>query len=99
MNRFDQQWQKLTTLARQADDTRDVAAPYGFATRVAARAMLAQPASPWEVFERVALRGLVVAGVMGVAAFAFNFSATFGSDPWDDYAASDIVAAEMLDLS
>ncbi len=95
MNRFDHQWQKLTTLARQADDARDVAAPYGFATRVAARATTLPPASPWESFERFATRGLFVAGALGVAAFAFNFT-TSKSEPWEEYAGADIVAA-MID--
>ena len=97
MNRFDQQWQKLTTAARQARDDREAAAPYGFALRVTARAT-AQPArAPWASFERFALRGLMVAATLGVAAVAFNYSA-FLSDQPDEYAATDTVG-DLLDFS
>lgn len=97
MNRYDQQWHKLTQLARQADDARDLSAPYGFATRVAAQAAGLPPSSPWASFERFALRGLLVAGALGVGAITFSFSAS-SSEPWEDYAGADIVAA-VLDLS
>lgn len=97
MKRFDQQWHSLTQLARQAGDARDVSAPYGFATRVAAQAAVLPPLTPWAAFERFALRGLLVAGAFGVAAIAFNFTAS-PSEPWEDYAGADIVAA-VLDLS
>jgi hypothetical protein len=96
MNRFDHQWQRLTARARESADIRETAAPYGFATRVAAQ-MTTLPATPWEAFERFATRGLFVAGALGLAAVIFDFSAT-KVDPWDEYPASDIVAA-MLDLS
>jgi hypothetical protein len=96
MNRFDHQWQKLTALARSAGDEREAAAPFGFATRLAAHAGLA-PATPWAAFERFALRGLLVAAVFGVAAIAFNFS-TMLTESADEYAATDTVG-EMLDLS
>jgi len=97
MNQFDQQWQKLTTLARKAADTRDVAAPYGFAVRVAARAATLPAAPPWALFERFAFRGLMVAAVFGVGAMALGFSSIL-SEPADDYASTDTVA-EILDLS
>jgi hypothetical protein len=97
MNHFDQQWQKLTALARQAPEARDVVAPPGFATRVAARAATTAADSPWAVFERFALRGLVVAAVCGVAAIALNYSA-FTSEQSDEYPATDTVS-ELLDLS
>ena len=97
MNRFDHQWQKLTALARQAPDDRDTALPPGFATRVAARVASTPAGNPWAVFERFALRGLVVAAAFGVAAMALNYS-TFTSEPSDDYATTDTVS-ELLDLS
>jgi len=97
MNRFDHHWQKLTALARQAPDERTAAAPPGFATRVAARAALAPADSPWAVFERFALRGLVAAAACGVAAIALNYS-SLTAEPTDDYAATDTVS-ELLDLS
>ena len=97
MNRFDHQWQKLTAVARQTADARDTSPPPGFATRVAARAAAAPADSPWAVFERFALRGLVVAAAFGVAAIALNYS-SLTSDPSDAYTTTDTVS-ELLDLS
>ena len=95
MNRFEHQWQKLTALARTARDERDLAAPYGFATRLVARA--ATVSAPWAAFERFALRGLLVAAAFGVAAIAFNYSSLM-SEQSDDSAATDTVG-EMFDLT
>jgi len=97
MNRFDQPWQKLTARARQARDERDLAVPLGFSTRVAALAFSTRSFAPWAAFERFALRGLLVATVLGVGAFAFNYSAGV-TEPSDEYAAADTVG-ELLDLS
>lgn len=98
MNQYDQQWRKLATLARQAGDSRDTAAPYGFATRVAARAG-ALPIGPAAiVFERVALRGLMVAAAFGLAAIGFNFTTLVTYTQTDAYVAADMVG-ELLDLS
>ena len=97
MNQFDQQWQKLTALARQAADQRDVSAPYGFAVRIAAQAATLPVSAPWALFERFAFRGLMVAAVFGVGAMVMGFSSVL-SDPADDYAAADTIP-EILDLS
>ncbi len=97
MNQFDQQWQKLTALARQAADTRDVTAPYGFAVRVAAQAATMPATSPWALFERFAFRGLMVAAVFGVGAMTMGFTGVL-SEPADDYAAVDTIP-EILDLT
>ena len=97
MNRFEQQWQKLTAAARSARDERAAAAPYGFATRVAALAAALPARAPWAPFERFALRGLMVAAAFGVAAIAFDYSSLL-SDPSDDYASADTVG-DLLDLS
>jgi hypothetical protein len=97
MNQFDHQWRKLTTLARQAGDERDSAAPYGFATRVAAQAASSPTAGSGAVFERFALRGLIVAAAFGVGAIVFSFSSIM-PEPTDEYATTDPMT-EMLDLS
>ena len=95
MNRFDHQWQKLTALARQAPADA-AAAPYGFATRVAAQGF-ALPPAPW--LERFALRGLLVAAACSVAAVVFNF-AEFSTDQGDVYATGTTdTVVELLDLS
>jgi hypothetical protein len=97
MNRFDHQWQKLTALARLAGDTRDTAAPYGFATRVTGLAAATPAFNPRALFERFALRGLVVAAALGMAAIVLSYS-TITTEATDAYAASDTVG-ELLDLS
>jgi hypothetical protein len=71
MNEFDQRWQKLVALARQAPDADAIAIPYGFAVRLAAQA--GNRAAPWASLERFALRGLLAAAACCVAAVAFNY--------------------------
>ena len=97
MSSFDHQWQRLTALARQARADHDSAVPPGFATRMAARAAALPAPGPWAIFERFALRGLVVAAAFGVAAIAFNYS-SLQSDQGEDYANADAVG-ELLELS
>jgi hypothetical protein len=97
MNRFEHQWQKLTALARSAPADREAGAPYGFATRVTAQAATLPSVGLTAVFERFALRGLLVAAAFGVAAIAFNYSSLL-SDSSDDYASADTVG-ELLSLS
>jgi hypothetical protein len=96
MNEFDRHWQKLTALARSAPDSRDATAPYGFATRTAARAATMPAPGPWAAF---ALRGLVVAAACGLAAIALNYS-DLTSDSADLYSTgtTDSVV-ELLDIS
>lgn len=99
MKKFDQQWARLIALARQADAGPDLAAPYGFSTRVAALAMgggLPAP-SVAAVLERLALRGLVAAGVLSLASAAFSY-ASLTSEHEDESAISDPVA-EVLEIS
>ena len=97
MSPFDHQWQRLTALARQARPDLDAVVPPGFSTRVAARAATLPVAGPWALFERFALRGLVVAAVFSAAAIVYNFS-SLQSDQGEDYASSDTVG-ELLELS
>ena len=97
MNRFDHQWQKLIAAARQAP-TDPGAAPYGFATRVAAQAG-ALPAPSGLSLEGFALRGLFVAALCSVAAVAFNYSG-FSTDQADIYATGTTdVVGDLLDIS
>jgi hypothetical protein len=98
MNRFEHQWQKLIVAARQAPADTGAAAPYGFATRIAAEAgTLTLP--PWLGLERFALRGLVLAGICSVIAFAFNFT-ELSSDQPDNYATGTTdTLVDLLDIS
>jgi hypothetical protein len=99
MSQFDQQWQKLTALARQAPVDRDGEIPFGFAARVTARASSASPDAPWFILERLALRGFVAAAVCGVAAIAYSFP-SLTSDQTDIYATGTAdTVVELLDIS
>ena len=62
-------WQKLARLARQTPEPAETVAPFGFATRVAARWASGESpvASTWDVLELFSLRSLVVAGALMVA--------------------------------
>lgn len=97
MNKFDQKWQKLIALARQAPANADMSAPYGFATRTVSLAMAAPLPSISAVFGRFALRGLLAAATLSVAAVAFNFTAVAGGQ--DDETVVDDTISQELDLS
>ena len=97
MKQFDQKWQKLTALARQAPTEDDAPAPFGFATRTAALAMAAPSPRLGAVFGRLALRGLLAAAAFSVAAVVFDFTALAGSQ--DDETGVDDTISQVLDLS
>ena len=63
MTSFDSKWQQCAARARQAAP-RDESAPFGFATRIAARAFTTQPQSLERVWQHLALR--LLAGALGV---------------------------------
>ena len=99
MNQFDQQWQKLTALARQAPSDRDFMLPPGFATRAAARAAAVPAGGSWFTLERLAIRGFIAAAVCGVAAMAYGLP-SLTSDQLDLYATGTAdTVVELLDLS
>lgn len=96
-HRFDQDWQKLVALARQAPaEDGDVALPPGFATRVAALAA-ATPPAPWGGLERLALRGFVAAAACCAGAVAYSYF-DHTAEPAYDTAVDDSVL-ELLDIS
>jgi hypothetical protein len=98
MNKFDQQWRKLTALARQARDPRDTAMPYGFATRVTARSAAAPLSLSTAAFGHIAVRGLLVAAAFGLAAIAIDYTTYVTSTQTDAVVAADMVG-ELLDPS
>lgn len=65
-------WGRLTTAARQVEDAQGTAAPYGFATRVAALA-LAQEARVVSVLERFAFRAVGVASLLALFSVVLNY--------------------------
>jgi len=98
MNHYDQAWQRLTTAARNVPAEEDVAAPYGFATRLAALGLAAPRESRYRLFEKFALRGLVAAAAFSMAAVAFGYS-TWASDRDDDTVAVNDTVGEILSTS
>lgn len=75
-----QPWDQLVTAARRAPDERDASAPYGFATRLAARAFSVPPPTAQALLEKFALRGLFVSGLLGLAAAAYGYTAIATED-------------------
>ncbi|MEO6873510.1 MAG: hypothetical protein ABI222_01685 [Opitutaceae bacterium] len=99
MNTPDQKWPRLAAAARQAQDARDTAAPYGFATRLAALAM-AQERAAISLLERFSLRALGLAALLAMVCVATNY-ATFAGLFRDDATISpstDDPVAEIVDL-
>jgi hypothetical protein len=97
MNPPDQNWPRLAAAARRAADTRDTAAPHGFATRVAALALVPERAAA-SLLERFSLRALGVAALLAVVCVAANYSTVAGLFP-DDPANADDPVAEVVDLA
>jgi hypothetical protein len=79
MKDFDSKWQQLVTVARQVPVAGEEAAPYGFATRVAARAMSEAPSTMVSVFGRFSVRALWLASLLTLASFAANYLSSVGS--------------------
>lgn len=71
-------WMRLNSAARTVRDARDAAAPFGFATRLAALA-LAQERRMVSVLERFSLRALVVACLLALGSVAVNYQAPVSS--------------------
>jgi hypothetical protein len=97
MNEFESKWQRLVTAARQAPVTKDVAAPYGFATRVAARAMGDGRPTLSAMFGRFSVRALWVACLLTLVSVAANYLA-FASSEDDEQSLIDPVS-EVLNAS
>jgi hypothetical protein len=71
-------WTRLAEAARRAqfDDVRDIPAPYGFATRVAARALSMPPTSTGPFFvAKLTLRVLGIACLLAIASVTINLGA------------------------
>ena len=98
MKDFESRWQQLVSAARQAPVADDAAAPYGFATRIAARALSAEdrPALV-AVFGRFSVRALWVACLLVLVSMAANYMA-FASSEDDELGLTDPVS-EVLSAS
>jgi len=85
MKDFDARWGRLVAAARQVPAAADVAAPYGFAVRVAARAWADDRPNLQAIFGRFAVRALWVACLLMLASVAVDyFSSKSGTQ--DEYA-------------
>lgn len=100
MNQITPQWQRLVESARRHSDDRDVSAPYGFATRVAALAFAAERPVV-SLFERLSLRAMGIACLLALAAVAANYSSVrhLFDQPSSPLPVSDDPMAEMVDLA
>lgn len=99
MNPNDQAWQRLVTAARRAPaDTRDTAAPYGFAARVAARAFTTE--TPFSfLIERFSWRALGVACLLMLVTVAADYSLANPGASEDELPTEDGAVAAVLDLA
>jgi hypothetical protein len=91
-------WERLVDAARQAPapDERDTAAPYGFATRVAALGLAAKPAAS-SIFEQVSLRSSLRA--LGVACALAVIAAGTSYHTIVELFADDAPSAETISYS
>ena len=97
MNKYEQQWQRLTAAARRISEGDAPVAPMGFATRVAALAAATPRRRLEDLFGRFALRALAGAAALSIAAVVFSVSTM--SDTRDDDGLLDETVTQMLDVS
>ena len=93
-------WSRLTAAARTVTDPRDVAAPYGFTTRLAALAF-AQEQKITSVLEHFSLRALGIAFLLTIATGATNYSvlANLFSPDVSESMMSDDPVAELVNVA
>lgn len=100
MNSPEKNWQRLAAAARRAPATPDEAAPYGFATRVAAQAFTTQrPVG--SLLERFSLRALGVACLLALVGVGANYSrlSEITSPADEGFFMTEDPAAVVLDVS
>ncbi len=99
-----QPWQSLVAAARRAPAAADESAPYGFATRVAALALAAEPVLPALFSRRLWVRALGASCLIAIAAVMLNLSAittALADEPAPVDAPAAVVddpVAEVVDL-
>lgn len=89
-------WSRLVAGARQVRDDRDVTAPYGFSTRVAALAF-AQERRVGSAFDRLALRALGVACLLAVGSVAMNYRSITQPTPKQNVVEEEVQLVPMED--
>ena len=101
MKSSDKAWLQLVAAARQAETVQDDTCPSGFATRVAARALVRETVAG-SLLERFALRAVVFSGLLAVLGAAGNIAAVFpAANPGavDNYFTADDPAAIILETA
>ncbi len=100
MNPSQSLWFRLVRAARLAPaDARDVAAPSGFSTRVAALAFASADASFSSMLARLSWRALTVAALVMAVTVAANFKPLLSSLDRDADTALNDPVGEWLNLS
>ena len=101
MNTPEKKWQRLVSAARQAPDTHDASAPYGFTTRVVAQARMGGTRqAPGSVLDRMALRALGVACLFAVLGAVIHYVQPQPAMLAEDiFFMTDDPAAILLELS
>jgi len=91
-------WQRLVAAVRRTRDDRDVTAPYGFATRIAALALTAER-PVISVLERLSLRALGIATLLAVLSVTAHFTLPSSPTAEEDELSVDDPVAVLLDVS
>ena len=95
MKDFESRWQQLVAAARQAPVPAGAPAPYGFATRVAARALGEERPVLLAVFGRFSVRALWLAGLLMLASVAVHYLGNTTGEDDSDLSQLDPVADVM----
>ena len=98
MNRPSNEWDRLLSAARKAPKGDEAAAPFGFSTRVAARAFARPDADTPAVFARVSLRALLCALLVTAATVATNLQPVLSTVEEEVAALSEPLDFEDLSL-
>jgi hypothetical protein len=96
MNSLQQVWRRLAKASRQATPELPSAAPYGFATRVAARWLAEQPEPRLELWIYYARQVMVGAAIVMVGVLALNYESLHGA--WDALASTAPMVEIMFSL-
>lgn len=98
MSPEDKAWQKLIASARLARDDRNTTAPYGFATRVAARAM-AEPRFSPGLIERFSWRAVIAALLLALGGVATNYASWIPAANDDEPLIDESAITSVYDIS
>jgi hypothetical protein len=90
-------WSRLVRAAGSSGELSHDAAPFGFATRVAALGLAARAEAP-ALLEAFALRALALAGLVAGLSLALGFADGFGPGTGDDLLALNDTVSVVLAL-